>query len=236
MAPRLILLRRPARLSVLEEPFVPEGGAEVRRAVDARWAERRAANPACFDGRLWHVLGVHRNGCGGAVLHVQECAYRYFAVQDERFDLGVRPLGVKGITVRGGRVLLGRRAGWVFGYPGRWEFAPGGVVEPDRSPEKTVLAELDEETGVVSVRPPTPIALLYDGELRCWELVFRIEAAPADALSPSTMSAPPSDEYTELAWHDPAELPSNLTPVAKQMVRLARAAGAVTPGPGPGRT
>jgi 8-oxo-dGTP pyrophosphatase MutT (NUDIX family) len=199
----------------MDEPFVPEGPPGALDEVQWRWAALRRRNPAYFDGRLLHVLGVHRNGYGGAVLHVADCAYRFHAVQDAQFDLGVRPLGVKGFTMRGGRALVGKRSPRVAGYPGQWEFAPGGVVEPGRTPEQTVVAELMEETGLTPRREPTPIALLYDPVLRCWENVFRIE--PADDAADVS---PLTDEYDELLWRAADDLPEPLTPTARQMTAL----------------
>ncbi len=218
-ANRTILLRRPANLSVVDGPFVPAGAPGLLDDVDRRWAALRRRNPAYFDSSLYHVLGVHRNGCGGAVLHVAECAYRFHAVQDDRFDLGVRPLGVKGIVVRGGAVLVGRRADHVAGYPGRWEFAPGGVVEPGARPGATPAAaiarELREETGLTASREPTAIAVLYDDVLRTWEMVFRIDAGPGAADR-----SPETDEYSVLEWREPGRLPEDLTPVACAMVPM----------------
>ena len=144
-AGRRIMLRRPPVMHVAEGPFVPEHPRVAE--VDERWAAFRERVPAAFDGRVMHVFGVHRNGHGGVVMHLVETAYRYYAVQAPDFDLGVRPLGANGITWRDGRVLMGRRAAWVAGYPGAWEFAPGGVVEPGESPARTVVRELREETG-----------------------------------------------------------------------------------------
>lgn len=224
---RLIRLRRPVTLSVLEEPFVPEGGVRMLDEIDRRWANLCLRNPRYFDGRLFHVLGVSRNGYGGAVLHVAECAYRFYAVQDDGFDLGVRPLGVRGITVREGKVLMGRRSGEVASHPGRWEFAPGGVVDVDRPPVDTILAELAEETGLRAAREPVSIAVLHDGVLRSWEIVCRIEPA---AAHPDR--APTTDEYAELRWCDVAALPDDLTSTAERMIDLAREVKAAWRGDG----
>ncbi|MHC5023470.1 MAG: NUDIX hydrolase [Planctomycetota bacterium] len=212
MAARCIRLRRPATLSVVDEPFVPRAGSLDE--IDLRWEALRSSNPAYFDGRLLHVIGVHRNGYGGAVLHVKDCAYRFHAVQDDDFDLGVRPLGVKGLTMRGDEVLLGRRSAQVAHYVGLWEFAPGGVVEPGRAPADVVVAELREETGLVPDCEPTPVALLYDDVLHCWEMIFRLEAGGGSAPEPA------SPEYTEIRWCRPEALPEDLSPVARAMVPL----------------
>ena len=211
---RCIRLRRPATLSVMDEPFVPAGEPGLLDEVQWRWDALCKGNPRYFDGRLYHVLGVHRNGYGGAVLHVADCAYRFYAVQDEDFDLGVRPLGVKGIVIRDGLVLLGRRAPDVAAYAGRWEFAPGGAVEPGKTPVQTVMDELAEETGLTAGREPTPVAVLYDSVLRCWEIVFRIE--------PGAGGAPTTAEYAETRWRRPDDLPADLTPTARQMIPLVK--------------
>jgi 8-oxo-dGTP pyrophosphatase MutT (NUDIX family) len=213
---RTIHLRRPATLSVVEEPFVPQGPAGLLEEIERRWAALRQANPAYFDGRLYHVIGVHRNGYGGAILHVADCAYRFHAVQDDDFDLGVRPLGVKGITMRGGRVLLGRRSMRVARYGGLWEFAPGGVVDPGELPVETVRRELMEEAGLRTNRAPTPIAVIHDPCVRSWEIVFRI------ALEEEAVDLTPDGEYDEMTWSEPDDQPGPLTPAAERMVPLLR--------------
>jgi 8-oxo-dGTP pyrophosphatase MutT (NUDIX family) len=208
---RTIHLRRPPTLQLVEGVFVPP--VERLEEVDRRWAALCRANPAYFDGRVCHVLGVHRNGCGGAVLHVIDAAYRFYAVQDEIFDVGMRSLGVKGLTVRRGRVLMGRRGPRVAACQGQWEFAPGGAVEPGRDPARVVLEELHEETGLAACREPTAVALLFDSAVRCWELVYRIEAGEETA-------AARTDEYDRLQWCRPGELPGDLSPVARRMVGM----------------
>jgi 8-oxo-dGTP diphosphatase len=210
---RCIRLRRPPVLNVMEGVFVPDAPPARLREVERRWQERCAANPAFYDGRLYHVLGVHRNGHGGATLHVIDCAYRHHAVQDDRFDIGVRPLGVKGITIRDGHVLMGRRSQHVNAYRGLWEFAPGGVVEPGDAPAVAIVKELREETSLRAAGEPTAVALLHDGGLRTWELIHRITAADGP-------SQPRISEYTELRWCEPSALPGDLSPLARQMMLL----------------
>jgi len=193
-------------------PFVPRGDL---RQVDRRWAALCAANPAFFDGRILHVLAVHRNGHGGATLDVAECAYRHWAVglhaasvevphdrADSHgvLDMGVRALGVKAIVASGDAVLLGRRSERVAAYAGRWEFAPGGGLAPGRDPREMILDELAEETGLEpgSGAAVTVQALLFDDCVRSWEIVFSI-ALPHSALP--TLSSP-SGEYSRLEWVD----------------------------------
>jgi 8-oxo-dGTP pyrophosphatase MutT (NUDIX family) len=181
--------------------------------VDRRWQALCKAKPAYHDGRVCHVTGVHRNGCGGAVIHVVDCAYRFYAVQDQDFDVGCRALGAKGITMRDGQVLLGRRSTNVSAYRGQWEFAPGGAVEPGTDPTETIQRELSEETALKVQVPPTAIALVFDGHLRCWELVYRITPT-ADEVRPAP------GEYDQLQWRRPQDLPSPLSPVSVQIAEL----------------
>jgi ADP-ribose pyrophosphatase YjhB (NUDIX family) len=218
MSPRVIHLRRPAVVSVQEGTFVPAAATGRMDEVDRRWNALCLANPAYFDGRLYHVLGVSRNGHGGATMHVMDCAYRFQAVQDDSFDLGVRGLGVKGITMRHGRVLMGRRSQRVAAYKGLWEFAPGGVVDIGERPEDVIKRELREETGYAFEGETTPIAVMQDCVARCWEIVFRVQAS---AEPPQ----PPSDEYDEIRWCDMAALPAEQSAIAMRMAALCETGG-----------
>jgi len=210
--PRTIHLRRPPVLSVQGGVFLPAN--HLLEEVERRWHTLCQSNPAYFDGRLYHVLGVHRNGHGGATLHVVESAYRFFAVQDHQFDVGMRALGLKGITIRNDRVLMGRRSMNVAAYQGMWEFAPAGSAEPGKPTAEVIQQELLEETGLKSVREPTPLAMLFDPVLRCWEVVYRLHADDDDSPKPRTA------EYTQLEWHELDELPRELSPIARQIAPL----------------
>lgn len=203
----------------MDEPHVPDASQSTLAEVQWRWEALRRRNPHYYDGRVLHVLGVSRNGYGGAVIHVADCAYRYFAVQNEEFDLGVRPLGAKGLTQHEGKVLLGLRSATVGAYQGMWEFAPAGVVEPGRDPAEVVLAELSEETGLRAAAEPTPIAVLFDNVLQCWEIAFRI-VPEADAALPGYQLSPATDEYDRLVWREPDDLPDGLSPAARLMIPL----------------
>ena len=210
MPSRCIHLRRPAVLQVQEGLFVPQGS--VLDEVDRRWSALCDSNLAYFDGRAYNVLGVSRNGCGGAVLHIIECAYRFYAVQTEDFDLGVMGLGVKGFTMRGHRALLGRRSRNVGVYPDLWEFAPGGVVEPGRSPAEVIVSELSEETRLTTKSEPTQIAVVSDPIARTWELIYLLNDPQGEAQ--------PTPEYSEVRWCSRDELPDDLSSIARSMIPL----------------
>jgi 8-oxo-dGTP pyrophosphatase MutT (NUDIX family) len=120
---------------------------------------------------------------------------------------------VAGLLVRGGRVLLGLRAGWKEVYPSHWD-AIAGRVEPAETVEAALLRELTEEIGVT--------ATAY----RLLETLYRplpgrqhrhhVFAVTGWTGEPANIS----DENAELRWFTPPELTAlpRLTP---DIVRLA---------------
>ncbi len=184
----------------------------LRVEAERVWAALAASNARVFDGRLIQVAGVHRNGAGGATIQGFPCAYRWYAAQSGRhgLDVGCRPLGVKGVTRCGDRVLIGRRAAWTASFPGRVEFAPSGGVEPGASPESALEAELSEEVGAAARSAPRAIAVIYDPEAKSWEVVMMLDVAREDL-------APATDEYEQLQWCDVDALPDDLTPLSRRI-------------------
>ena len=212
MQPRVIALRRPPVLVQVDGRFVPTGVALAE--IDARWNALCTANPRYFDGTMLQVLGASRNGHGGVQIHVQECSYRFYAVQREGFDCGVRPLGVKAVATDGRRALMGRRSQKVAFYPGDWEFVPGGAVEPGSSPAEEIVRELREEAGLAVVAPPVAVALLFDPHARTWEIVHGLQLAEGAAPELGW-------EYDEFRMVALDALPEPLAPVARQMLPIA---------------
>jgi len=64
----------------------------------------------------------------------------------ERYNTGYN-VGVGGAVVRGGQLLMVRRAS--RHGRGNWQL-PGGFIEPDETIEQAVVREMQEETGVVA--------------------------------------------------------------------------------------
>jgi 8-oxo-dGTP pyrophosphatase MutT (NUDIX family) len=204
---RLIRLRRPPRIVIDDSVFVP---AVPRDDVDSAWAGIVAGNSRFTDGECLHVVGVHRDGHGGATIHAVRSSYRMGAVRRRGVETGFRGLGTKAIAHVAGQVLLGRRSAHVNAYPGLWEFAPGGGVEIGEAPEVGIVRELMEECGVAAAGPARAVALLFDPCVSAWEIVHDlVMAAPPDAA--------PGWEYSELAMRDPRALPEGLSPCAAQM-------------------
>jgi len=185
-SPRLIRLRRPAVIAANPGRFVPERCSIDE--VDAAWSIACERNPRLFDGPLWHVAGVSRNGHGGVTIHVIESSYRFHAVRASGLETGIRPLGVKGIAWIGGRVLLGLRSPKVHAEPGAWEFIPGGTLEPGVDPAAAVERELLEEARCRSVRSPVAKALLFDDSSMTWEIVHRLVV---ERIPPREFATPP---------------------------------------------
>jgi 8-oxo-dGTP pyrophosphatase MutT (NUDIX family) len=209
---RTIQLRRPPVLVRVDGRFVPDSVDLAE--VDRRWSALCAANPRYFDGTMLQVLGTSRNGHGGVQVHVQECSYRFYAVQREGFDCGARPLGVKAVTTDGSRVLMGRRSAKVAFYPGLWEFVPGGGLEPGVEPAEQIARELREEARLEPLSPAVAVALLFDPHAFTWEIVHRLAIAPGAVPELGW-------EYDEFRMASLDALPEPLAPVALQMLPVA---------------
>ena len=207
----VIHLRRPAIVQVSPDTWLPD--QSIREQAERRWAVMSQANDRLFDGGLLHVVGVRRNGCGGATIQAMPCSFKWYAVQAAGPDCGCRPLGVKGFVRRGDRILMGRRAPWTTFHGGAWECAASGGVEPGQTPEDAVERELREETGLHIDHPPHVRAILFDETALSWEVVFGLSVA--DDETPTAAA-----EYELLDWFTLATMPQPLTPTAHRMLTM----------------
>jgi ADP-ribose pyrophosphatase YjhB (NUDIX family) len=106
---------------------------------------------------------------------------------------------VNGVIVRGGRVLLGRRAR--APYRRLWD-VPGGFLEGGETPEQGLRRELWEELGatVRRLRWVGGVADTYGrGGFPVVALFFRVTLAPG--------RLEPADDVTELRWFPVRRLP-----------------------------
>ena len=185
------------------------------RLVEERWEALCRDNPRYFDGEILQVLGVVRNGHGGATIHVARTSYRQYAVQRTGIDTGTRILGVKGLcrTASGGW-LMGLRSSEVAYYPNEWEFVPGGSVSAGRSPSDALLAELSEESGWEASRAPRALAVIYDPTAFSWEIVYLLDVRPGAAAPTEAW------EYARIESVPAGEEPRPLAAVANQLIRI----------------
>jgi 8-oxo-dGTP pyrophosphatase MutT (NUDIX family) len=217
---RVIRLRRPPVFNVVPDRWIPQ--SIDLESVDDAWAVLSERNPRYHDGDVLHVLGVVRNGHGGAIVHLAPSSYRFHAVRAMGIDTGIRTLGLKGLCVvnRGGEagLIAGRRSDASGSYPGMWEYLPGGGVPPESDgsvrPDLVFKRELEEECGVPSSGEAIPIAMLRDDVVGTWEVVYRCTLASSPTTSPGW-------EHDELALVTPATLPEPSSDAARAMAELA---------------
>jgi 8-oxo-dGTP diphosphatase len=97
-----------------------------------------------------------------------------------------------------GRVLIAKRPD---GKPmaGLWEF-PGGKIEPDESPEQTVVREMREELGVVIQESALSPFVFASHDYPGFHLLMPL------FLCHRWEGVPQSHEGQEIAWVKPADL------------------------------
>ena len=104
--------------------------------------------------------------------------------------------GVVGIVVRGGRMLVIRRAQGVVA-PGAYCF-PGGGIEPGESEEDALIREFREEVGV----PPRPLGRLWQC-VTAWKVHLSWWLCE---LPPDAVPVPNPAEVESIHWVTPAEM------------------------------
>lgn len=167
------------------------------------------------DGPCWHVTGVHRDGHGGATIHVVRTTYRMGAVRSCGVATGFVGLGTKAIAHWDGKLLIGQRAASCATYPGHWECAPGGAVEPGEDPALGIERELMEECASTTRVRARAVAIFFDPHARNWEIVHELNIdAPPDS--------PPNWEYSRLQLAHEIALPHPAAPSSQVMMRIAR--------------
>ncbi len=133
-------------------------------AMLKRWAAASAANPHLFNGP---ILRFTRFDASSRTIHATSDTYQRYAMQDRPPPVtdendhtsAVSHLAVTGVVVATDRetgtesVVLGKRSGETFVYPGLWEHAPGGGLETTAIYEQ-LLCELAEELGLKGLDNP----------------------------------------------------------------------------------
>ncbi len=212
IADRLIWLRRPARL--VESDIALDIKVD-KKAIASGWERMVADNPRMTDGPCLHVLGVRRDGHGGATIHVTRTTYRMAAVRSLGITTGFVGLGIKAIAHWRGKCLIGQRSASCATYPSHWEFAPGGSVEPGEDPIVGIGRELMEECAARPCVRPKPVALIFDRSVGNWEIIH-------DISMESPPDAPPNWEYSSLRMLEGFQFPQPTSPCSLAMIEVAR--------------
>ena len=189
-------------------------------AVDAAWDAMRRESPALFDGPI--VL-VDPPTVSLPTLRGELATYRHAATAGAT-GRRVRSLGVKGLLLARDRAgaphtLVGLRSSSTRIYPGLWELAPAGSVEPPGRGAATITlaamietlrVESNEELGLdLPASACTPIALIDDDQASSVDILFRCDlAANIERLPPPCAGHEiPSSEYAAVQWVPVGELP-----------------------------
>ncbi len=169
--------------------------------VSRIWEEQQKSK-LLFDGLLFSVQHVEEEYLFGKWVD-----YKYMIAQ--RYSpalksvLNVIPLGISALTTCQGSVLIGKRASFLANYPGCYECAPSGGVDPSTingnevDLKMLILQELEEETGIAAeyVASIQLKLLAYDASVHAYELVTFVD------LKPEAMEiAAASEEYPEIFW------------------------------------
>lgn len=122
-----------------------------------RWALAAAANPRLFNGRILRYVSHEAREGRGVRVRARHDTYQRYGMQghdpaaaDPARD--IYHLAVTGVVTTHdphgrGAVVLGRRGGSTFVYPGMWEQAPGGGLE-SADLYTQLLTEMEEELGL----------------------------------------------------------------------------------------
>ncbi len=197
----------------LDLHVLPEAPAAPDAAVARAWATLCAENPRLFAGPMLSVTLLEAVGPARARIICRPDTYDRLAVRPG-VDTGVRLLAVTGLLFDpDGRLLLAQRSLDVHAYPGHWEVAPAGGVEPlepGRALTLTSLCdqlqtEFVEEFGLGGDTPPLPpaqcVAIVRDDRTFSDDIVFRVEllAEHVQAIEQGRSLAA-QWEYDRLNW------------------------------------
>jgi hypothetical protein len=194
---------------------VPLSSVHLDR-IDQIWRDRPSH---LFDGPAYALVSFSPH-----LIAVARYSYRVFWSQWQdpvlRREVGLLPIGVRGVVRCEGRIAMGRRPQWVGLAPGLLEFAPAGSLDDDHLREGVldyrgqILQELEEEVGATceSARSITPMMLTSS------EMV-------ADLILAIELDRPPTkkgDEYEELFWVEESDLTHFVEGHAEKMVPLSQ--------------
>lgn len=185
---------------------------DERRLVEEIWQEeQRRKGSHLFNGRILCYSSHDTDQLVGYFIDYKD----YIAVRQRpalREKMPINLLGASGLTIASASVLWGKRASFVTAYPGYYECAPSGGLNPEMvhheafSPHLPFEMELLEETGLAkeSIKKISVRSLVHDSNTNLYELVGMIELD--EAVLNQKMKG--SHEYDELLWIEISNLPA----------------------------
>ena len=208
---------RPAIL--VREPAGPLAHADSPE-ITARWAALCASNPRLRDGTILAVKELDLDRTDGAArITVVPAPFRHLAVQTEKFELGIRLLGVKGLIIGhdhagAEHVWIARRSPQTRIYHHMWEIAPAGGVEllaegttPDAAAvfRRVVVDEAKEELGIdlpaEAADAAHPVAIVHDEIARSIDVIVRVQwPGPINPKAGLCTATGCNWEYSDAAW------------------------------------
>lgn len=160
-----------------------------------------------FNGLIFSFVAFDQGKLWGSFVD-----YKYYmaqlAVPELKASWQIHPIAISCICVWGERVLLGQRSSLVTDFPGCFELAPSGGIEPAAAVNgridvvKQALIELEEEAFIVSgqVKTCLPMALVQELTSGTYEMCMRMELHEGGEVLAS------SEEYTKLQWMSQKQL------------------------------
>jgi 8-oxo-dGTP pyrophosphatase MutT (NUDIX family) len=158
-----------------------------------------------FNGPILMCYSLHGSQ---ANVYLGDYACVLYLLESGDHSLGVGPMWCGTILHNSqGQILLARRAAGLQLAPGQWNLPSGGAMEGGESAKTAMLREMSEELGEnaapaisnlnysgfsVSVHPPG-LGMVWQGQIEDISLLQTEE-----------------EEISELAWHDPNNLPENV--------------------------
>lgn len=172
--------------------------------IDRIWQQQlELSGGKLFNGKMLNFMSYFQERMVGQFID-----YKYYLAQLIEPKLAsilhIQPIAISGITMAGDNILCGRRSVNVTQYPGFYELAPSGGMDPVHAEQdvfnlgKQLMSELVEETGIIekNVISIVPIAWVFDQQKESFEICMAIQIRPETMMEAFSSSL----EYETLHW------------------------------------
>lgn len=173
-------------------------------AVEAIWhREQELRKEKLFNGKVLSLLSYDETQLTASFVDYK-LMVAYLRDPQLRQKLGIRPLSLSGVAHTDQAILIGKRSSLVSQYPGWYELAPSGGIDPIAAKgefidiKKQALIELEEETGIraIHVVNVKPYALVLEKDSGIMEVCVDI-LIKSSRVGETLESTP---EYADLFW------------------------------------